>query len=148
MRTEQYKYIRNFLPTRPHLQPNAYKDDKEIVARLRELHAQRKLTALTEKLLFAPVRPAEELYDLQSDPQETRNLAADPKYAKTLAEMRARLERWMRETDDRGRKPEPAAMYDSDMAVYLEERSKRGAGPLRVLQETIALMKKWAAEDK
>ena len=148
IRTAQFKYIRNFLPSRPHLQPNPYKDAKEIVARLRELHAQGKLPALTEKLLFAPVRPAEELYDLQSDPHETRNLAADPNYAKTLEQMRARLERWMKETDDRGRQPEPAAMYDSDMAVYLEDLSKGGSGQLRALKETIALMKKWAAEGK
>lgn len=54
----------------------------------------------------------------------------------------------MRETNDRGRQPEPASMYDSDMAVYLDERSKQGSGRLRTLKETIALMKKWAAEDK
>jgi len=148
VRTAQFKYIRNFLPSRPHLQPNAYKDAKEIVQRLRELHAQGKLPELTEKLLFAPVRPPEELYDLQSDPHETRNLASSPHYGKTLEQMRARLERWMRETNDLGRQPEPATMYDSDMAVYLDERSKQGSGPLRTLKETIALMKKWAAEDK
>ena len=130
VRTAQFKYIRNFLPSRPHLQPNAYKDDKEIVRRLRELHAQGKLPELTENLLFAPARPAEELYDLQSDPHETRNLAADPKYKKTLEQMRARLSGWMKETGDRGRQPEPAAMYDSDMAVYLEDRGRQGRRPL------------------
>jgi arylsulfatase A-like enzyme len=148
MRTARFKYIRNFLPSRPHLQPNAYKDDKEIVRRLRELHAQGKLPELTENLLFAPSRPAEELYDLQSDPHETRNLAADPKYKETLEQMRARLSGWTKETGDLGQRPEPAAMYDSDMAVYLEDRGRQGAGRLRALKETIALMKKWAAEGK
>ncbi len=148
VRTAEFKYIRNYLPSRPHLQPNGYKDDKEIVRRLRELHMQGKLPELTEKLLFSPTRPAEELYDLRSDPRETRNLASDPKYRKTLEQMRARLDRWIRETDDRGRRPEPAAMYDSDMAVYLEDRGRQGADRLRMLKETIALMKKWAAEGK
>ena len=31
VRTEKYKYIRNYLHERPHLQPNRYKDDKAIV---------------------------------------------------------------------------------------------------------------------
>jgi hypothetical protein len=98
--------------------------------------------------LFAPARPAEELYDMQSDPHETRNLAADPKYKKTLEQMRARLSGWIKETGDRGQQPETAAMYDSDMAVYLEDRGRQGDGRLRTLKETIALMKKWAAEGK
>ena len=36
-------------------------------------------------------RPAEELYDLRKDPEQTKNLAADPAYAQPLAELRARL---------------------------------------------------------
>jgi arylsulfatase A-like enzyme len=144
VRTAQFKYIRNYYPRRPHLQPNRYKDAKEIVQRLRALHAQGKLPALTEELLFSPTRPAEELYDLHADPFETRNLVADPKHGKTLAEMRARLQRWIKETGDRGEKPESAAMYDSDMNVYLQATG----GQQAVLRNNIALMKKWAAEGK
>ena len=64
VRTARYKYIRNYLNQRPHLQPNAYKDGKQIVQRLRKLHAAGKLNELQERLLFSPTRPAEELYDL------------------------------------------------------------------------------------
>ena len=39
VRTERFKYIRNYLTDRPHLQPCRYKDDKAIVQKLRELHA-------------------------------------------------------------------------------------------------------------
>jgi len=42
----------------------------------------------------------EQLYDLMFDPNETHNRAADPALASVLAEMRERLDRWMRETDD------------------------------------------------
>ena len=56
VRTAQHKYIRNFLPDRPHLQPNGYKDHKPTLTRLRELRAQGRLPALAEKLLFAPRR--------------------------------------------------------------------------------------------
>ncbi len=148
VRTERYKYIRNFYPLRPHLQPNAYKDAKEIVRRLRDLHAQGKLPALTEKLLFAPTRAEEELYDLQADPHETRNLAADPKFKKTLVEMRERLNRWMEQTNDHGRQVEAAAMFDSDMAAYLKEGAGGREEYQRILRGNIAQMKKWAAEGK
>jgi arylsulfatase A-like enzyme len=45
-------------------------------------------------------RPKEELYDLRNDPHEQRNLAADPKHAKRLAQMRAQLEAWMKSQND------------------------------------------------
>ncbi len=144
VRTERYKYVRNYLNERPHLQPCRYKDDKAIVKKLRELNAAGKLDALTEKLLFAEKRPAEELYDLTADPFEVANLAGDPKHKAALDDMRKRLADWEERTGDRGRKPEPMAMYDSDMAVYLNE-SKKGND---VLKRNIELNKKWAAEVK
>jgi arylsulfatase A-like enzyme len=44
--------------------------------------------------------PTEQLYDLVLDPQEGRNVAAEPARAGVVAELRERLEAWMRETDD------------------------------------------------
>jgi N-sulfoglucosamine sulfohydrolase len=45
-------------------------------------------------------RPAEELYDLRTDPNELKNLAADPVHAKTLAGLRTRLREWQERTSD------------------------------------------------
>jgi N-sulfoglucosamine sulfohydrolase len=45
-------------------------------------------------------RPPEELYDLEADPQEVRNLAEAPEHAERLAEFRNRMEAWQRETRD------------------------------------------------
>jgi len=149
VRTREFKYIRNFLPQRPYLQPCAYKDAKQILIALREWHEAGKLNA-TQELLFRDVRPVEELYDLKADPREINNLAADPRHAGTLAALRGRLDAWMIETGDQGREPESAAMYDSDMAVYtgkLKAR-KRDAEHLKVIEDNIALMKRWAAEGK
>ncbi|HWC01092.1 MAG TPA: sulfatase/phosphatase domain-containing protein, partial [Bryobacteraceae bacterium] len=42
----------------------------------------------------------EQLFDLIFDPNETRNLAADPTQHDVLAEMQGRLERWMKTTHD------------------------------------------------
>src|ERR1041385_3376782 len=47
-------------------------------------------------------RPPEELYDLRVDPLELRNLAADPKYASRLAEMRRDVDARMKEQGDAG----------------------------------------------
>ena len=44
--------------------------------------------------------PREALYDLLLDPGERENLAADPAYDATLADLRQRLDDWMRDTDD------------------------------------------------
>ena len=45
-------------------------------------------------------RPAEELYDLRTDPRQMSNVAASPAYADARRELRERVERWMRETGD------------------------------------------------
>ncbi|HWN96253.1 MAG TPA: sulfatase [Methylomirabilota bacterium] len=45
-------------------------------------------------------RPAEELYDLRTDPSETNNLAALPQHAARVQSMRAELELWMRGQGD------------------------------------------------
>ncbi len=139
VRTDRFLYIRNFYPQRPHLQPNAYKDGKSIVQTLRSLHDAGKLDPLSESLLFAPTRPPEELYEWTTDRWQVKNLAGDSAHRETLEKLRARLDRWIVETKDRG--PESEAMYDSDMKEYL------GRGNPAV-EKNIAPMKKWAAEGK
>jgi arylsulfatase A-like enzyme len=49
---------------------------------------------------FYTTRPAEELYDLANDPNELRNLAADPKQAERLNAMRNDLDAWMKQQGD------------------------------------------------
>ncbi|MDQ6662262.1 MAG: sulfatase, partial [Chloroflexota bacterium] len=61
----------------------------------------------------------EQLYDLIFDPDEACNLVGDPSITDVLAEMRNRLEHWMRSTDDpllRGPVPAPpgAELNDQD----------------------------------
>src|SRR5262249_25023906 len=45
-------------------------------------------------------RPHEELYDLEKDPHESKNVAGDPKYADVLKDLRARLKDWQVKTKD------------------------------------------------
>jgi hypothetical protein len=52
VRTERWRYIRNFLPLRPYLQLNAYKDNKPCVIALRAAEAAGQLNDV-QRLLFA-----------------------------------------------------------------------------------------------
>jgi arylsulfatase A-like enzyme len=86
VRTQRYKYIRRYgqrtLPVLPNCDDSPSKD-----VWLQHGWAER------------PV-PVEQLYDLVFDPHETHNLAGDAASQATLAEMSARLARWMEETGD------------------------------------------------
>ncbi len=151
VRTDRFKYICNFYPKRPYLQPCAYKDKKEILKTLRRLHKEGKLNRY-QKLIMAERRPKEELYDLQKDPWELYNLAYDASQRRILNNMRKILDKWIRETNDRGRYPESRAMYDSDMKVYVDGMRNRGGDEwfehAKLIERNIALMKKWQAEGK
>jgi arylsulfatase A-like enzyme len=145
-RSSKFKYIRNYLNQRPHLQPNAYKDGKEIVIQLRNLHDQKKLNEIQEQI-FKPVRPQEELYDLEKDPWEIHNLAGNPAYAEQLEQHRKALKEWEIQSNDTGRTPESVSRYDSDMAVYLND-IKRSPERLAIIQKNIQQMKNWASKGK
>jgi N-sulfoglucosamine sulfohydrolase len=103
VRDARYRYIRNFTPDRPLLQPNEYKEKQYPVWNLiKDLARQNKLTPV-QAVLAAPTMPEEELYDLESDPHEIRNLANLPQHADVLKRLRGVLEKWIAETDDKGR---------------------------------------------
>lgn len=140
VRTERFKYIRNFYPDRPYLQPNAYKDNKLIVQTMRRLYAAGRLDA-AQSLIMADQRPAEELYDLENDPHEIRNLAADPKYLPTLIELRGELAHWISTTGDHGQRAESIYMYDSDMKVYLESVMRSDPQRAQEIEKNIQWMK-------
>jgi len=148
VRKGNYKYIRNFYPKRPYLQPCAYKDHKPFMKRLRHLHAAGKLDEV-QSLHLAQSRPEEELYDLSKDPWEVHNLAKQPEHLDKLREMRAILANWIIESDDQGRFPESEAMYDSDMKAYIDGQVRRGRTEYaQDVQDNINLMKQWKAEGK
>ena len=45
-------------------------------------------------------RPAEELYDLEKDPHQVKNVAADAAYADALQRLRRETDEWMKRTND------------------------------------------------
>lgn len=98
LRTERFKYIRNDYPDLAGT-PSADAGRSPTMDAIRRLHKEGKLTAHQARIFQKP-RPAEELYQVQTDPHEVKNLAMNPRYAKTLAEMRELLNAWGRETND------------------------------------------------
>ncbi len=98
LRTERYKYIRNDYPDLAGT-PSADAGRSPTMDALRRLRKGGKLTLLQRRIFQAP-RPAEELYDVIADPREIKNLANDPRFAKTLAELRTKLKQWGDETND------------------------------------------------
>ena len=104
---KRYSYIRNYMPYRPWMAPNRYKDTSYPMRDLlRSLHAEGKLTPAQMKFM-APTKPPEELYDLKNDPHELHNLVNSPEHEKVLKRMRAAHIKWMHKTGDLGLIPEP-----------------------------------------
>ncbi|MEM7231169.1 MAG: sulfatase [Planctomycetota bacterium] len=108
VRNDRFKLIENLLPGEVH-------PDYELT--LEKMIYEVKLSSATEALdprrviaearpevrgAYARMRqpPRYELYDLQSDPYEFRNLANSPDQAKTLNELREALETWRKKTSD------------------------------------------------
>jgi arylsulfatase A-like enzyme len=127
VRTNRYRYIRNFIPERPFLFFHAHKEAMyPVIPLLRKLHKEDKLNSVQEQLV-APRMPAEELYDLENDPYEINNLAGsdDPENRRVLRELRDVLNGWSEETEDRGRRLEPPGLVQQWIKVMYE----RWGGP-------------------
>ena len=98
LRTERFKYIRNDYSDLAGT-PSADAGRSPTMDSIRRLRKEGKLTPLQARIFQKP-RPAEELYDLRTDPLEAKNLANDPRQAKTMVELREKLKAWGRDTND------------------------------------------------
>lgn len=106
VRDKRYRYLRNYEPLKPYYQYMNTPEQGATMGELRRVHAGGALP--DEAALFmADRKPVEELYDLESDPHEVRNLAGDPAHADRLAKMREIHSQWVRDTRDIGLIPEP-----------------------------------------
>jgi|GEM_PF-731060 len=101
VRTKDFHYIRNFMTDRPYMQPQYRDRIKDYMILMRRMHKNNEL-APTIDWFYDDYRPAEELYDLRNDPDETRDVSDDPRYRKQLEKMREFLYSWIERTDDQG----------------------------------------------
>ncbi len=102
VRTRDWKYIRNLHPEFQHHthisrssgEPNGIQYWRTWLAAAERNPAA---AAVVQRYIE---RPAEEIYDLSTDPFELHNLAADPQHAARLTALRAELDAWMKQQGD------------------------------------------------
>ena len=113
---DQYIYIRHYMPYLPYIQPGLISGDQKESYRL--LRQYREAGTLSEESMEMWQRkPAEELYDLQQDPQELNNLADADEYQDIKQDLHNQLNEWMVEKKDIG------LLYETEMLLRAENSS-------------------------
>ena len=102
VRSSRFRYTRNYnRDFSINSASTAYRKAMHPIYQLLEILAARDHLDLVQKNLIMPMRE-EELYDINSDPFEVRNLADNSDYKKELENMRIQLNTWQQQTTDYG----------------------------------------------
>jgi arylsulfatase A-like enzyme len=133
VRDARYRYIKNFMPQVPFLATNNYKERQYPVWNLiKELGTQGKLTEWQKNFYLSPTMPEEELYDMDADPWSMNNLVKSrkPDDQAALKKLRGALEKWIVDSDDQGRFPEPPEVAARKGATKAggDDAGKKGKG--------------------
>jgi uncharacterized sulfatase len=100
----RYVYIRNYMPHLIYGQLDYYMFLMPTAQVWKKLHDQGKLTPAQDR--FWQAKPPEELYDLQSDPDEVNNLATHAEHREVLKKLRQAQQNYARRMRDLGFLPE------------------------------------------
>jgi N-sulfoglucosamine sulfohydrolase len=100
-RDGRYLYIRNFAPELPYAGHIPYRNQSAIMQEWFRLQAAGQLRGLAARWMRAS-RPAEELYDTISDPDQLQDVASDPLHRTALERLRKAVADWMTHTGDQG----------------------------------------------
>lgn len=103
----RYLYIRHYMPHLPPMQEGYILSatSKESLIELHRVHNAGQDTEISHRL-WEP-RPFEELYDLQNDPQELRNVADNASLSEIKTRLAGKLRDWILDTRDSAFLPEP-----------------------------------------
>ncbi len=121
VRSERYKYVRNYYPELPATPPADAVRSITFQA-MRRLRDAGKLSP-QQLVCFVKPRPSEELYDTETDPHEFHNLANDPRHVAVLNKLRKALAAWQRTTDDRLPQARTPDEFDRETGTPLPTRS-------------------------
>jgi hypothetical protein len=135
VRTKEYRYIRNYLPHHPLIQPNFYSDQSEISQANKVILRQNMDLTPAQQSMWQPKRPVEELYHTSEDPDETHNLADDPDYAEVLNDLRARNREMVIRTRDSGLATEAYMYHVSEGSTPYKTLQNREIFPLQQILE-------------
>ncbi|TWU54421.1 Arylsulfatase [Rubripirellula tenax] len=100
----RYVYMRHFYPERPYLKHVAYMFETPTTAVWKRMFDAGELNEVQAK--FWKAKPVEEMFDLESDPDETVNIATLPEHAARVTQMRNAIKDWMISMGDVGLVPE------------------------------------------
>ncbi len=105
VRSQNFKYLRNFYTERPYTQFNAYKKHSYPMLTLMQVMYKKGELTPEQARFMSKERPAEELYDLVNDPYELYNLAHSEAHQQERKKLSSVLDTWLEEAD-RGQYPE------------------------------------------
>jgi len=125
VRDTRYKLVRNLAPENTYTIGGIHKG-QPIESWQADAKSDYKL-ADRVKWLFK--RPGEELYDLQSDPEEMKNLAPDPAFVEIKAKLQAQLDTWTSQQKDLGLETEKLADTRQGKS---DEEPRKGAKKAKV----------------
>jgi len=98
VRDVRYKLIRNLAPDKTYTIGGIHKG-QPIQSWQEDAKNDPKLAA---RIAWLFNRPAEELYDLENDPYEMKNLAGEPQFASIKVRLQKQLDQWMAQQGDKG----------------------------------------------
>ncbi len=101
VRDKNFKYIKNFRPDLPAYLDIKFRKQLGTMQDLLEYRDDGKLNT-DQMYWFRDTKAEEELYDIQKDPYELNNLAADPRYKEELLRLRRELQNWLDRIGDTG----------------------------------------------
>ena len=133
----KYVYSRNFLPFINEARYIRYMEIGEIKQQMRKDLAENKLNPL-QKSLFEP-RPAEFLFDIETDLWETNNLAKDPEYKSVVEKMRTLMKNEVLRSRDVMFLPEYEISLLSKTTSAYEFRMSNEKYPLEEIYEAASL---------
>lgn len=105
VRDKQFKYVRNYRSDLPYIGFIPYRDQAAMMQDILKLQKSNQLGG-DQWQFWAKSKPLEELYDLEADPHEINNLAANPQYFTKLHELRQAHLAWKAKYGDLGEIPE------------------------------------------
>ena len=123
LRVGKYHYIRNYTGYYPDGLQNNYRYKMLAFEEWRQLWRQGKLSDIQSQ--FFRRRPVEQLFDVEDDPHEVKDLSSDPKHAAKLRELRAKLTARVKSLNDLSFYPESVQVNESlgDPIAYGRKRS-------------------------
>lgn len=134
VRDKRYIYVRNYMPHRIYGQYIQYMFQTPTTRVWKQMYDEGKLKA--PQTYFWEQKPAEELYDLEYDPDEVKNLVESPSHRAVLQRFRKAHQHWVLETRDLGFLPEGEIHARGDDKTPYEMGQDRAHYNLEAIFET------------